>query len=96
MSLSKFGKVKVARSHEECRAIICSVCSKKVKQNRSSIRFVSEKQANLLRKFVFAGYNVNNTMYPTGICDSCRVTLTAIDKVCTNKSVAKIYIKLIL
>ena len=81
MSLRKFGKVKVGRSHEESRANVCCICSKKVKQNRCSIQVVSEKIANLFRKFVFADYNVNNNMYPTGICDSCRVTLTAIDKV---------------
>ena len=81
MSLSKFGKSHMPRSHEECRAIVCCVCSRKVKQTPTSTGFVSEKLSILVRKFVFEGYNTQNSLYPTAMCVSCRLTLSVLDKV---------------
>ena len=81
MSLSKFGKFKLPRSHDQCRAVVCCVCAKKVKEGRNK-NGVSEKITHLVGKFVFPGYTHLNTLHPTAICDSCRVTLSAMDKVC--------------
>ena len=80
-ALSKFGRVDSARSHDELRKIICCVCSKKVKQSKTSIKVVSEKLSLLVRKYVFSEFSIHNTLHPTGICDSCRLTLTAMEKV---------------
>jgi hypothetical protein len=79
--LSKFGKLRESRDHEESRAIICCVCSKKVKQDRTSVRVVSEKLSNLVRKYVFSEYTIHNTLHPTAICHTCRSTICAMDKV---------------
>ena len=79
MSSPKFGKLKVQRS--QCREIVCCVCAKKVKQNNKSIKKVSDKLAGLVRKFVFDGYTIQDPWYPTAICDSCRLTLSALEKV---------------
>ena len=32
MAVPTFGKSKLPRSHDECRALVCCVCSKKVKK----------------------------------------------------------------
>ena len=81
MAVPTFGKSKLPRTHDECRALVCCVCSKKVKKNQPSMPVISEKYSNLVKKFVFDGYTTQNTLYPTALCGSCRLTLTAMDKV---------------
>ena len=80
-AMSKFGRVDKPRTHEESRAIVCCVCSKKVKQDKHSIKIVSDKLSDLVRKFVFSGYSIHNPLHPTALCASCRLTLSAMDKV---------------
>ena len=83
-ALSKFGRVATARSHDECRQVVCCVCSKKVKQKNKrsgTIKVISEKMSNLVRQYVFGGYSVQNPFHPTALCDSCRLTLCDFEKV---------------
>ena len=81
LAMSKFGRVDKPRTHEESRAIVCCVCSKKVKQDKHSIKIVSDKLSDLVRKFVFSGYSIHNPLHPTALCASCRLTLSAMVKV---------------
>ena len=81
---SKFGKLVSARTHEEARALICCACWKKVKKNNQgggTVSVVSEKLSNLVRQFVFKNYSVNNSLHPTAMCVSCRLTLCSLEKV---------------
>ena len=78
-----FGKFKLPRSHDDSRAVVCCVCSKKVKKNQPSMPVISEKFSNLVKKFVFDGYTIQNSLYPTALCGTCRLTLTAMEKVFT-------------
>ena len=85
-NLSKFvpfGRYDAARTHDESRAIVCCVCGRKVKKSKAhgSVHVVSEKFSNLVRKFVYGGYSVHNTAHPTGLCITCRLALSAVDKV---------------
>ena len=83
-NLSKFGRLDSARTHEQARAIICCVCGRKVRKNKTggTVTVVSEKLSNLVRKFVFDGFTVHNTTYPTAMCVTCRLALSALEKVC--------------
>ena len=80
---SKFGRQDIARTHDEARAVVCCVCGRKVKKNKTggTITFVSEKWEKLVRRFVYEGYSVQNTAYPTGLCVTCRLALSAAHKV---------------
>ena len=80
---SKFGKQDTARTHDEARAVVCCVCGRKVKKNKTggTISFVSEKWEKLVRRFVYQDYSVHNNAHPTGLCVTCRLALSAADKV---------------
>ena len=80
-TLSKFGKIKTPRSHDESRAVVCCVCSKKLKVSQHSYKIINERWSNLVRKFVFIGYSTRNPSHPTALCDICRLTLSAMEKV---------------
>ena len=82
-SLSKFGKLDSARTHEQCRAIVCCCCGKKVKVNKKdgTVNIVSEKMSCLVRKYVYEGYSEHNTAHPTAMCVTCRLALTDLGKV---------------
>ena len=88
--LTKFGKVRSPRTHDEARAIVCCVCWLKVKQKQFNpksgvTKIVSEKLSDLVKKFVYDGYSVQNTSHPTSMCVSCRLTLCSLEKVCLVK-----------
>ena len=72
-----------ARTHEENRKVVCCVCGKKPKSygSKKPISVVSPKQEELVRKFVFKDYNVDNSDFPTGLCLPCNTTLLAFEKV---------------
>ena len=82
-SLSKFGKLDSARTHEQSRAIVCCCCGKKVKVNKKggTVNIVSEKMSCLVRKYVYEGYSEHNTAHPTAMCVTCRLALTDLGKV---------------
>ena len=81
-TLSKFGKLPSARTHDEARAIICCVCWRKVQQHKTSgvVKVVNEKLSNLVRQLVFNGYSVKNPSHPTAMCGNCRLTLCSLVK----------------
>ena len=72
------------KSHDVARGGVCCVCWRKVKKtnpNSGVFKVVSDNLSKLVRKFVFDGYSVQNTAHPTAICDTCRKTLTSLEKV---------------
>ena len=77
MSLSK----ERAITHDEARAYICCTCGKKVNTKTGGVKVVSPKLANLVCQFVSARFSVQNSFHPTAICGTCRLTLTAYEKV---------------
>ena len=81
---SKFGRVETSRTHEEARQVVCCVCSRKVSQaNKRSgaIKVVSDKMADLVRRFVYDRYSILNPLHPTALCVTCRLVLTAMERV---------------
>ena len=68
-----------AISHDEARAYICCVCGRKV--NTGGSKHVSPKLASLVCQFVNASFSVLNSFHPTGMCVTCRLTLSAYEKV---------------
>lgn len=66
--------------------MVCCCCARKVKfsKKHGSISRVSERYAVLVRKHVWENFTVENPTYPTGLCDSCRLTLVAFEKVNLN------------
>ena len=76
-------KVKCARSHEENRQVVCCVCGKKAKEykGKKSITVVTEKQAALVKEFVFDNYSPQNGFHPTAMCLTCQTTLHSYKKV---------------
>ena len=73
-----FSKKASARTHEEARKVICCGCARK---STEPYRAVNERLAELVRKFVFSNYSIENEAHPVGICSTCRKTLDALDKV---------------
>ena len=82
-SLSKFGRQDTARTHDEARAVVCCVCGRKVIKNKTggTTTCVSDKFEQLVRRFVYSRYSVHNTAHPTGLCVTCRLSLSAAEKV---------------
>ena len=82
-NLKKYGRQDKARTHTEARAIICCVCGRKPKKNKTggNISVVSEKWETLVKRFVYKDYSVHNTAHPTALCVTCRLGLSDLDKV---------------
>ena len=80
---NKYLKGKYARSHYEARKVICCCCGKKVKcvKKSDSAFIVNERFSNLVRKFVLPEFSEHNESHPIALCDSCRLTLAAHEKV---------------
>ena len=78
-NLSKFASK--ARTHEEARAVVCCVCGRKVVARKGGFPCVSDRLANLVSKYVYENFSVQNSYHPTAICGTCRVTLGAFEKV---------------
>ena len=74
-NLSKFASK--ARTHEEARAVVCCVCGRKVVARKGGFPCVSDRLANLVCKYVYENFSVQNSYHPTAICGTCRVTLGA-------------------
>ena len=70
-------KLKVFRTHGDALGAICDVCWRK----KGSMRPVSQKLCDLIRKHVYSGYSKESEIHPTVTCDSCRLTLSDYDKV---------------
>ena len=77
MSLSKERPI----THDEARAYICCTCGRKVNIKTGGVKVVSPKLANLVCQYVSASFSAQNTFHPTAMYGTCRLTLTAYDKV---------------
>ena len=75
MPFSKFKKKDQPRTHEECRRLLCAMCSRK-----NCDRVVTEKIADLIRKYHEKDYSKDNTLHPIGICSTCRKTMFELEK----------------
>ena len=69
------------KDHAACVRSVCAGCGGKHREMRS----VTERSAELLRKHVFAGYELKKDckeqVHPSALCPNCRLTLTEFGKV---------------
>ena len=74
-----------AKTHEQSRRSICCVCGKtpKVYPSKKPIEVISEKQCDLVKRFVNENYCMSNPLHPTALCFTCNTTLLAHEKVNT-------------
>ena len=77
--MSKFTKKDSARTHEEARKVVCCACGRKAK--KGGISCVSPRFESLVCQYVYENFSVQNTYHPTAMCTTCRITLTAFEKV---------------
>ena len=72
-----------ARTHEECRQLIYTICSKKVKSTKghSAITVLSERYEKIIKDFIIPDFSLGDDFYPTALCDTCRLGLVALEKV---------------
>ena len=68
------------KTHEDCMATICGICLRKFPG--SDLRGIGEADLALIKKHIFAGYDL--TMMPKKACKSCKVTVSYIEKNGTN------------
>ena len=54
------------KTHEQCLALVCAVCTNL--NGKKAERVLSLAEVGLIKKYVFAGYTKNSTLFPTGIC----------------------------
>ena len=71
---------KSARTHDEARAVVCCCCGRKVTDGKGC----STKMAELVRQFAHKNFSVENLFHPTALCSTCRVSLSAFEKVRQN------------
>ena len=65
---------KSALGHEDNRKLVCAPCGKKI--SLTQVRPVSEKDINLIRKYINNDFDIKNPVYPSGICNTCRIYLS--------------------
>lgn len=58
------------RSHDEARKVVCVLCFQKANNSRK----ISEKYSNLIKSFI-PDFIINNGLYPSGLCATCRINL---------------------
>ena len=44
------------------------------------VKVVSDRWSNLVRKFIYEGFSVQNNSHPTALCVTCRLTLSSMEK----------------
>ena len=52
------------------RIKVCAPCGKKVTVNQ--IRKISERENHLIQQFVNSSFDMENAVYPIGLCSTCR------------------------
>ena len=62
---------KLARSHDEARRLICCACGCKDLKSRP----INDALEAVVKTEVFAGYNRQDTYFPSGICGTCHKNL---------------------
>eukprot|EP00088_Acartia_fossae_P012764 TRINITY_DN16607_c0_g1_i1.p1 TRINITY_DN16607_c0_g1~~TRINITY_DN16607_c0_g1_i1.p1 ORF type:complete len:157 (-),score=10.83 TRINITY_DN16607_c0_g1_i1:56-526(-) len=70
---------KGARNHNESRRFVCGPCGKKITLSKD-MRVLKEKQISQIKQFKNPDYDVNNPVYPIGICNTCRNKLNKAEK----------------
>ena len=65
-------------SHEDNRKKICAPCGLKIKGK--TIRKLNDSQINIISRLVNDDFDPSNSVYPLGICASCRVKYREVDK----------------
>ena len=61
------------RTHEQNRALLCTVCWRKGKD----YRVIIESQKTDIAKYVYADFLKNQSFLPTGLCTTCRLSLAS-------------------
>ena len=69
----------IQKTHDQFRKTICFVCGKKPKiyPSRKPIDIFSDKQCDLVKRFVFWDYSLADPLDPTALCLTCNWTLLA-------------------
>ena len=63
--------------HEVFRSKVCGCCMRKT----AGMRTVTDSYLNLLKRFKFSDYSLDNPALPTSICLGCRRVLLDMEKV---------------
>lgn len=68
--------------HEENRFKLCAPCGNKISfgGRRKSQFSITQKLADLIKKFINAQFDASNSRFPTSICVTCRHTITEWEK----------------
>ena len=76
-----------ACDHERNRQKVCAPCGKKIIfGKKKSENRINEKSESLIKKFLNKDFSVQNEVFPTGICSTCRVTLQEYEKNTTKRT----------
>ena len=68
-------KNKWARTHEECRSIVCAPCGSKLTANG---RVLTSEQSQLIQDKINPDFDIDDPRYPIGVCSGCRLRLSQI------------------
>ena len=68
---------RVPKTHGDALKSVCACCWRK----KGPMRDVLDKVSDQLKRFIYSEYNKESDIHPVVICDSCRVTLSYLDKV---------------
>ena len=66
------------KTHEQCLALVCAVCTNL--NGKKADRVLSLAEVGLIKKYVFAGYTENSSLFPTDIC--YRLVYISLKKTC--------------
>ena len=59
-----------ASDHESNRIKVCAPCGKKLTVNQE--RKISEREYCLIQQFINSSFDMENAVYPIGLCSTCR------------------------
>ena len=62
---------KLARSHDQARSLVCCACGCKDLKSQP----ITEGLEEIVKTEVFAGYDRQDTYFPSGLCGTCRKNL---------------------
>ena len=76
--MNSFSNKKAARDHDESRAALCGLCMGKDKNLINITAVILDR----IQKTVYGDYDLQNPVFPTSVCCSCRGKMFRLTKVC--------------
>lgn len=64
-------KPKTSLDHDRNRTKVCAPCGRKI--SVKEIRQVNKRETDLIVNFVNPNYNVDDPVFPNGLCSTCSV-----------------------